>query len=134
MPNSDVTLARIASTISECSSADTSRCPTSATTHNCSELIAGNRERGSDPEGGIRTHDGSLDILRIDVSAVDNDQVLDSARDEQFTRPNETKITGAQVLALLASESARRTPRGSAQVGCSSRRRHLRPDTQISPT
>ena len=46
-----------------------------------------------------------LDILRIDVSAADDDQVLDPARDEEFTRPEETQITGAQVLALLAGES-----------------------------
>ena len=41
MPNSEVTLDRIASTISAYNSVDNSRCPTSATTHNCSELSSG---------------------------------------------------------------------------------------------
>ena len=48
--------------------------------------LVGNRKRNGEAEVGIRANDGALDVLWIDVSAVDDHQIFDSARDEQFTR------------------------------------------------
>jgi hypothetical protein len=39
-------------------------------------------EGNGSAEDGIRPHDGGLDIVRIDVSATDDDQVLDATCDE----------------------------------------------------
>ena len=62
-------------------------------THQLFGAVAGNRERDSPADSRVRAHDGGLDVLRIDVSAVDDDQVLDSTRDEELTGPDETEIT-----------------------------------------
>ena len=49
--------------------------------------------------------------MRMDVAAVDDDQVLDSPCDEQFTGQEKTEIAGAQVVALVLGGSPRRTRR-----------------------
>ena len=98
MPNSDVTLARIASTIRACSLCAHLRLADFGDDTQLFGVVTGNRERDRHPDGGIRASNVGLDVLRIDVAAVDDDQVLDATRDEQLTGSDETEITRAQVL------------------------------------
>ncbi len=51
-----------------------------------------------DTDGGVRAPNVGLDVLRVDIAPVDDDQVLDAPRDEQLTGPDEAEITRPQVL------------------------------------
>ena len=48
------------------------------------------------PEGRVAVFDGELDVLRVVIPAVDDDQVLAAARDEQLIAPHEAEIARAQ--------------------------------------
>ena len=63
-----------------------------------------NRERSGCADSRISADDSGFHVMRIDVAAVDDDQVLDSPCDEQFTGQEKTEIAGAQVVVLVLGE------------------------------
>ena len=73
-------------------------------------LVAeGDREGGAarGDERRVSGLDAPLDVLRIEVPAAQDDQVLEAAGDEELAAVDEPEIAGAQVSTLVPGESAR---------------------------
>ena len=62
--------------------------------------LDGERRAPFGPERGVAPLDGPLDVLRVDVAAADDDQVLEAAGDEQLAVVDEAEVAGAEERAL----------------------------------
>lgn len=56
--------------------------------------------------------DGRLDILRINVAAVDNDEVFEAARNKQLTMLQKSEVAGPEKRTFAARQVGLESPRG----------------------
>ncbi len=65
--------------------------------------LDGERRAPLGPERGVAPLDGPLDVLRVDVPAPDDDQVLEPPGDEQLAVAEEAEVAGPQERAFAGS-------------------------------